>query len=172
MHCSSLTSAEVCSQENVCIVLEWSFTEVCQWQHRTIFFLSWNSRVPRTCPDIFNFDAGCLTSEMDNHAVLFDRTNDVGYPAFSVRDSSSNYGDILYRPTVLYANNPTMLCPTDLLSSTYRVYGADELLLAYDVWCAVCIRAILLPCTLASAWRVSCRAMLAHLLMIVSQFQY
>ena len=108
----------------------------------------------------------------DEHVLLFTRTNDVGYPAFCVRNSSSNHGVILYRPTVLYANNPTILCPTDLLSSTYRVHGADELLLAYDLWCAGCIRAILLPRTLTSAWRVSCRAMLAHLLMIVSQFQY
>jgi len=150
-----------------------SFTELCQWPHRTVFFLSWNSRVPRTCLDIFNFNAGCLRSEIDDHVLLFTGTNNVCYPAFSVRDSSSNHGVILYRPTVLYANNPTILCPTDFLSSTYRVHGADDLLLAYDLWCTGCIRAILLPsssCTLASAWRVSSGAMLAHLLMLVSQF--
>ena len=99
----------------------------------TYFSLSWNSEVPRTCLDILNFNAGCLTSEIDDHVLLFTGTNNVCYPAISVRDSSSNHGDILYHPIVLPSSNPTILSLTDLLSSTYRANAADDLLPAYGL---------------------------------------
>ena len=148
-----------------------SFTGPCQWLDRIIFLFESEQRGSKTCLDILNFHETCLGPEIDDDVLLFTRTNNVGYPAFSVWNPCTADRIILYRPTILSSAGCSVctdnLLPANGLCSTGRAHRTGDLLPANGLSCACCLPTLVLRSSfsaLASAWRVPFGAMPTHLL--------